>query len=215
MSRNLNQSVQKVTLAEWVSLSLKQALSETNIISGFKSIGIWPLNSSAVDDKLCPSETYAQSHEEAEGTDHEQHMDLDHVAEHHRQSTLSNVREQGVDLVIPDSVEHEGGLGVRSSAYLDGGPQLDGGPELHGGPQLADYDRDDNFGIRENNEDVPAVMTEDIAMELDLAPHTNTQHYFVDAIAQDLEVPEELPEMEPDSNPPQSITSFLTLPTIT
>lgn len=60
MSRNINQPARKETLAHWVSLSLRKALSESNIRAGFKRAGIYPLNRHAVDRHLAPSETYDQ-----------------------------------------------------------------------------------------------------------------------------------------------------------
>ena len=61
MSRNIGQPAGKETLAHWVSLSLRKALSESNIRAGFRGAGIYPLNRHAVDRFLAPSDTY--SHE--------------------------------------------------------------------------------------------------------------------------------------------------------
>jgi hypothetical protein len=58
MSKNLNQPTSKDTLAQWVSLSLRKALTESNIKKGFSSTGIWPFNEQAVDTMLAPSEIY-------------------------------------------------------------------------------------------------------------------------------------------------------------
>ena len=44
MSENNGNIVEKETLAHWLDLSLKKALSKSNILAGFKAIGIWPLN---------------------------------------------------------------------------------------------------------------------------------------------------------------------------
>jgi hypothetical protein len=44
MSRNLNQAASKDTLAQWVSLSLRKALTKNNVKKGFSATGIWPLN---------------------------------------------------------------------------------------------------------------------------------------------------------------------------
>ena len=60
MSRNINHPASKEILAQWVSLSLQKALSESNIRSGFRGAGIFPLNPRVVDSYLVPSETYAQ-----------------------------------------------------------------------------------------------------------------------------------------------------------
>lgn len=60
MSRNINQPAGKETLAHWVSLSLRKALTEANIQAGFRGAGIYPLNRHAVDRYLVPSDTYGQ-----------------------------------------------------------------------------------------------------------------------------------------------------------
>ena len=45
----------KMVLAQWVSAALQKSLTESNIKAGFRSIGIWPLNSRAVDQYITPS----------------------------------------------------------------------------------------------------------------------------------------------------------------
>ena len=60
MLQNVNQPANKETLAQWVSLLLRKALSESNIKSGFRGAGIYPINHHAVDEYLTPSKTYAQ-----------------------------------------------------------------------------------------------------------------------------------------------------------
>jgi hypothetical protein len=69
MSKNLNQPASKDTLAQWVSLSFRKALTKSNIKAGFPSTGIWPFNAQAVDTMLAPSEIYdSQLHEEGQGS---------------------------------------------------------------------------------------------------------------------------------------------------
>jgi hypothetical protein len=67
MSRNLNEAASKDTLAQWVSLSLKKALSESNIKKGFATIGIWPLNEHAVDTMLALSDSFQTANVNGEG----------------------------------------------------------------------------------------------------------------------------------------------------
>jgi hypothetical protein len=50
--------VSKETLAQWVSLSSKKALTEGNIKKEFSGTGIWPLNKHAVDSMLVPSQPF-------------------------------------------------------------------------------------------------------------------------------------------------------------
>jgi hypothetical protein len=58
MSKHVNQPANKECLAQWVSLGLRKALSESNIRSGFRAIGIYPLDNHVVDKYLQPSETF-------------------------------------------------------------------------------------------------------------------------------------------------------------
>jgi hypothetical protein len=59
ISMNLNQPASKDILVQWVSLSLKKALTENNIRKGFSGTGIWPLNVHVVDSMLGPSELFS------------------------------------------------------------------------------------------------------------------------------------------------------------
>ena len=49
---NSKQEVKKQDLCEWTSRALRVALTPKNIIAGFQATGIWPLNRTAVSDKL-------------------------------------------------------------------------------------------------------------------------------------------------------------------
>jgi hypothetical protein len=49
------QPAQKEDLAQWVDLALKRALSPLNITKGFRTTGIWPFNSAAMEGKMGPS----------------------------------------------------------------------------------------------------------------------------------------------------------------
>jgi hypothetical protein len=57
---NRGQGAKKEILAEWVSLGLRKALTTTNIKSGFKTTGIYPLNPNACDRHFGPSEGFSQ-----------------------------------------------------------------------------------------------------------------------------------------------------------
>jgi hypothetical protein len=60
-SRNVGQKATKETLAHWVSLVLRKALSKNNIEKGFSKTGIYPLNQTAVDKQLAPSQSFQNS----------------------------------------------------------------------------------------------------------------------------------------------------------
>ena len=50
--------VKKAHLASWVSLTLKKALTSTNIRAGFRGVRIWPLDIDAMISKMDPSEGF-------------------------------------------------------------------------------------------------------------------------------------------------------------
>jgi hypothetical protein len=54
-----------------------------------------------------------------------------------------------------------------------------------------------------------------IAAELDQVPAPTVSHFFVDADTSDPAIAEEAAELDPSVSNPESITHFLTLPTIT
>lgn len=69
MSRNLDIPASKDILAQWVSLSLRKALTEKNIQSGFRKAGIHPLNKNAVDYLFVTSEIFRNSTGAGEGNE--------------------------------------------------------------------------------------------------------------------------------------------------
>jgi hypothetical protein len=54
--RNKSRGASKEVLAKWVSAALYKALSENNIKSGFRTNGIFPYNSQAMEGKMGHSE---------------------------------------------------------------------------------------------------------------------------------------------------------------
>lgn len=56
--RNRGQGASKEDLAQWVSLGLRKALTPANIIKGFRTTGIWPLNPNAMDKYTGPSQCF-------------------------------------------------------------------------------------------------------------------------------------------------------------
>lgn len=69
--RNTSQKATKVLLAQWVSLSLKRALTVDNITRGFEGTGIYPLNPAAMESKMDCSERFEQ--EDTRTRNEEQH----------------------------------------------------------------------------------------------------------------------------------------------
>jgi hypothetical protein len=56
--RHRGQPAKKEDLCQWVCLTLRKALSSSNIQKGFQKTGIWPLNASAVADKMGPATAF-------------------------------------------------------------------------------------------------------------------------------------------------------------
>ena len=53
--KNNGNKCKKEDLVQWASLALKKALTSKNILSGFRAIRIWPLNSQALERRIGPS----------------------------------------------------------------------------------------------------------------------------------------------------------------
>ena len=75
-SRNLSQPTTKSTLAHWVHLALRKALTKENISSGFRATGIYPLNRAAVNSYLAPSDIFVAPDDAAAAVDMQVNEDL-------------------------------------------------------------------------------------------------------------------------------------------
>ena len=75
--RNKGKGAAKEDLAQWVSLALKKAMTPTNIKKGFSATGIWPLNRTAMDDKMGPSKVFVNTPDVVD----EEEVDDEHVKE--------------------------------------------------------------------------------------------------------------------------------------
>jgi hypothetical protein len=58
---NIGRGASKTVLAQWVSLALQRALTESNIRNGFRATGIWPLNKDAINHHMLPSARFIQA----------------------------------------------------------------------------------------------------------------------------------------------------------
>ena len=161
-SRNLNQPATKQTLAHWVSLALKRALTPHNIRSGFSSTGILPFNRDAMNVHLGPSATFDEQglHQE----DDEEGLD------HQHDNRRPDQQDDGYELDQPDCGSEE---------------------------------------------QLPESGRVSIADELDQVPASTVLHFYVDADTSDPAIAEEAAGLDPTVSNPESITQFLTLPTIT
>jgi hypothetical protein len=65
---NRGKGARKEVLASWTSKALSRVLTMSNIEAGFQKIGIYPLNSMAMDGSLGLSATYIEVQEEGEGS---------------------------------------------------------------------------------------------------------------------------------------------------
>ena len=192
MSRNVNQPANKETLAQWVSLSLKKALTETNIKNGFRAAGIYPIDRQVVDHFLEPATTYA--------------------------------REGGSNSVVRDGSNHaaaSNGTHRARPLRVNGSDQE---PRAGSAPTCTDNDEPDmNDDDGDSEADIEGVHTgshvrlAESELEADFArePDSSTEHFFVEIAEEDLSGEEEAADLEPEVEEPQSITSFLQLPSFT
>jgi hypothetical protein len=81
---NKEKGAKKVVLAEWVSKALGRALTSENIQSGFRTPGIYPLNSHAMDSKMGPSTVYEDAG-----------PDIDALSQEVQTLTVEEVMEEG------------------------------------------------------------------------------------------------------------------------
>jgi hypothetical protein len=61
--QNTGRGASKRVLAQWMSTALQKALIESNIMSGFRATGIWPLNKEAVSQYMQPSEQFVPANQ--------------------------------------------------------------------------------------------------------------------------------------------------------
>ena len=170
IAHNLNQPATKQTLAHWVSLALRRALTPQNIKKGFSTTGILPFNRDAMNVHLGPSAAYKDS---------------------------SN---------LPGASERVDQQGHEQEDDDQGQEQQQHGHEF------------DQTGISQSGgteEQLPDFEGVDIATEVDEVPAPTVQHFFVDADTSDPANAEEVVGLDPTVSNPDSITRFLTLPTIT
>jgi hypothetical protein len=67
-SRHLNEAAaSKDTLAQWVSLALRKALSPSNIKKGFSATCIFPLDFNALNEHFLPSHAFKDPHKDSQG----------------------------------------------------------------------------------------------------------------------------------------------------
>jgi hypothetical protein len=63
VSSNKGMRTRKTVLAQWISKSLRAALTPQNIQSGFRTIGIWPFDSHKMDNKMTPTAAFTEEPE--------------------------------------------------------------------------------------------------------------------------------------------------------
>ncbi len=77
MSKSNYMELDKITLIWWVDQALDKSITEQNIKFGFRVIGIYPLNLSAMDNKIEPSNIYTMVANEHEGEEEESNEQLE------------------------------------------------------------------------------------------------------------------------------------------
>jgi hypothetical protein len=107
------QKTMKEDLAQWVSLALKKAMTPSNIKAGFKHIGIWPLNNTAMINKMGPSEGFIEKSLEVQ---------IKEILEEHVPSLEENVVHYYVDVegdVEPSSSQGCGSKNAPKTHFSD------------------------------------------------------------------------------------------------
>ena len=176
-SRNLSQPATKSTLAHWVHLALRKALTKENISSGFRATGIYPLNPAAVNSYLAPSDIFAASDDATAADD------------------------MPVDEELPEPAVNDH-ISVRTQ----------NGQNQEGEHHDAHEDGSDE-GLETNVLGDEARL--EMVAEFDEVPDSSAFHYFVAPDPTDRgEGALEIATIDNTEGEPNSITRFLTLPTI-
>jgi hypothetical protein len=186
-SRNMNQPAGKETLAQWVSLALRKALSEKNIKNGFTATGILPFNRSALDGQFAPSRVFAGETDAEEGIVHETPLDGQAVSDD------APGRQSGIQITEDRGCGSEAEVGMHEDE-VPNRPGNEGEGEDSGNQNLE-----------------PTHIATDLAQK----PNSQVEHYFVDRDCADQGVAEDIAGLDPGIIEPESITRFLTLPTVT
>jgi hypothetical protein len=182
MSRHINQPATKQVLAQWVSLALRKALFESNISSGFRATGIYPLDCHAVDKYLQPSETYC-----AEGE-------------------VRNFTSATTEPTVPAAKA----LGEGSDmACIPAGEGPVAAVQETAGEGCSTADEEQQM-VRTPLPD--RLEEGAIEAEFNIMPQSETEHFFVNVDLGDPVEEEEVSRLDPDVSAPESITHFLQLP---
>jgi hypothetical protein len=189
MSRKLNQVASKDTLTQWVSLSLRKALTESNVKKGFSATGIWPLNQHVVDNMLAPSELFHTEMQEGEAARTSIHDDLQgglFGEQLHRRPSLPGSHEEDDQ----DDFDHK--HGVHEHGKDDGNHELedqgdDGdqdGPESEDDEDDLDQDVEDQDGNEHSDQEGghghrPPINSDDMASDFAMQLVLGVKHFFV------------------------------------
>ena len=211
MSRNIDVQATKVTLAQWVSLALRKALTERNIQTGFRKAGIYPINRNAVDHFFATAAVYTNC-----GTGDlpsEVGQGCRTVGGSSSRPAGSEMNSSGEPSGATPSGEQVNQLRPEAVTETDQPSGEQSPSEPAGSPMRT-------VGVA----DCPAqgsAETDDIDTEVDLerefaeAPRATTSYYFVAVEDSDVGVDEDIAGLEPNDEEPSSITQFLQLPTVT
>ena len=191
----MHQAASKETLAQWVSLALKKALTLHNIQKGFSAIGIYPLNSQAMAKHLAPSEVFIGEFNKGEdGTNrknsYEEACNLE-LGVHIVGTGQTRVGEGGTILVH----------GVMEDAQGDAGQYS---------ADVENSELDCAISATTNGPCGPTPLT--LAAEFKEEPSSGMEHYFIAANSMDEIAVEEIAVVDTDVENLESITTFLTLP---
>jgi hypothetical protein len=186
-SRNMGSPAGKETLAQWVSLALKKALTSKNIKFGFAAAGIMPLNQKALDGQFGPSKAFEAAADD-NGIVSESQLDAMHCGEGSGVERIPETHPAPEHLEIMET-------GSPNDVVI--GTQLD--------------------PVIESAEGVNLDVTGDAHIESDMGqePNSQAEHFFVDCDSAEQGMAGEIAGLDPGVEVADSITRFLTLPTVT
>ena len=217
MSRYVNEPAGKETLAqiEWVSLSLKKALTASNICSGFRATGIHPLNKHTIDEDMGPSRVYRRDPGEG-SSDLEREDDGEGTPSPHELQECRNSE-------VPDdivSMETEEALRVQDQGITNGtfaaAQSAEGVTRVGTGIEefhASTHMKADHARV-ELDVASPSSTQADISADFAVIREVETEHFFVNTDDCDLSSDEEIAGLDPEVEEPKSITKFLQLATV-
>ena len=181
----MHQAASKETLAHWVSLALKKALTPHNIQKGFSATRIYPLNFQAMAKHLAPSEVFitefGRDQDDAnEQILHEEACNLEGAV--HIGGTTETWAGEGSTIPVQGSTDDARGDASQYAADIDNNESNCAISALGNGPYI------------------PTPLT--LAAEFEEEPSSGPEHYFIDVDPMDKIAVQEIAVVDTDIENP-------------